>query len=213
MRQLIDVEPQQSVIKGSKFISYASSVQFYDEAKEWISQLWGIHQKATHICSAFIFGAEQEFEYYDDNGEPALSAGKPILDVMKHHDITNTAIGVVRYFGGIKLGKGGLIRAYSSSAKSIVEQGNFLEILQVTKAQLELDYSTFPIFEYEISNMKDVYWTSEFTNEVKITLYGYDSELQFIVDKLSKRTKNEVQLIGAKKVIIEKTKNKIKEKK
>lgn len=103
-------------IKKSKFITYVFEVHNKDDAKKILSDIKKQHSKATHICYAYIINSPN-LEKCSDDGEPAGTAGRPILMLLKKKDITNAICIVVRYFGGIKLGAGGLIRAYSASAR------------------------------------------------------------------------------------------------
>ncbi len=83
------------------------------------------YPKATHYCSASLFGSHQEQQTASDDGEPSRTAGIPILEVLKHHDVTNVLCVVIRYFGGIKLGAGGLVRAYSKAASEVIKTAKF----------------------------------------------------------------------------------------
>ena len=108
-------------INKSKFIGYAYNVDSFDKVEEILSSLRTLHEKATHVCYACVISSPQT-ERCSDDGEPDGTAGRPILDVLKKNNITNVLVVVVRYFGGIKLGAGGLVRAYSTSAKMTIDQ-------------------------------------------------------------------------------------------
>ena len=100
-------------IQKSRFISYGIALSSVQQAEEEIKKIESEHAQATHVCYAYVVSG---FEKCSDNGEPSGTAGKPILEVIKKNKLTNVLIVVVRYFGGIKLGAGGLVRAYSKSA-------------------------------------------------------------------------------------------------
>ncbi len=102
--------------KGSKFISYALSVQSEQEFKEKLSNIKSEHPKATHHCYAYRIGDEGKLYRQNDDGEPSGTAGKPILGQIDKLDLTNIAVVVVRYYGGTKLGTSGLIKAYKEGA-------------------------------------------------------------------------------------------------
>ena len=112
-------------IKKSKFIGYLFEIQNLEEIKNILENLKKEHKKATHICYAYRFLSPFSEKAVDD-GEPSGTAGKPILNVLQKQNLQNTLLVVVRYFGGIKLGAGGLLRAYSKCAsetiKSIVDK-------------------------------------------------------------------------------------------
>ncbi len=103
------------VIKKSQFIAIVNTVQNEEEARDFINEIRKEFRDSTHVCTAYILGENSEIQRSSDNGEPAGTAGVPMLEVLKKSKITNICACVVRYFGGIKLGAGGLVRAYSGS--------------------------------------------------------------------------------------------------
>ncbi|MBR5909957.1 MAG: YigZ family protein, partial [Schwartzia sp.] len=103
-------------VQRSRFIAYAAAVHDEEEARSFIARLRKEHYDARHCCSAWILGADGAKQKSSDDGEPGGTAGMPILEVMKRRGLTDAAVAVVRYFGGIKLGAGGLVRAYSHAA-------------------------------------------------------------------------------------------------
>lgn len=103
-------------IKKSKFIGYAYRVTSEAQAKDILSTLAQSHKKATHICYAYTLCDDGVVERCSDDGEPSGTAGRPILNVIKHKNARDTLVVVVRYFGGVKLGAGGLLRAYTKCA-------------------------------------------------------------------------------------------------
>lgn len=109
------------VIKKSKFISYKYEINSLQEVKEILQKLKKDHKKANHICYAYIYNKEIVSEKCSDDGEPNRTAGYPILQVMKKKNLTNTLVAVVRYFGGIKLGAGGLTRAYTNATTEVLK--------------------------------------------------------------------------------------------
>ena len=110
---------EETIIEKSKFICYCFVVHSLQEVETCLSKLESEHIGATHICYAYrLLG----YEKCSDNGEPQGTAGKPMLDVIKKKDISNVLVAVVRYFGGIKLGAGGLVRAYSNCTSSGIEK-------------------------------------------------------------------------------------------
>lgn len=134
--------------KKSRFIGYAFHVTSKEEADEILSELWKEHRKATHICTAIQLGLSDKWSDFDDNGEPSLTAGYPMLQVLEAQDIRQVLISSVRYFGGIKLGKGGLIRAYTKSCQLALEESGLKEVLRVQKYRLSYDYSHHGSLDY-----------------------------------------------------------------
>jgi uncharacterized YigZ family protein len=106
----------EKVIERSKFLTYSAHVESEDEARAFVAEIRSMHSLATHVCYAFEADKIGNLQRFSDDGEPQGTAGVPILEVLKNKKLFETAVAVVRYFGGIKLGAGGLVRAYSSSA-------------------------------------------------------------------------------------------------
>lgn len=128
-------------ISKSKFITYLAPVRTEDEAKDFLRSIKKMHPKATHHCSAYVC---DEIERSNDDGEPSSSAGLPMLQVLRGHNLNYCIAVVVRYYGGILLGVGGLIRAYGSSVSLALEEATILEPVPVHSFTL-----TFP---YEFTN-------------------------------------------------------------
>ncbi len=114
-------------VLGSRHISYAYPVVTEDQIKTIIDQLWKEHHSATHVCYAWRLGWEKKLYRINDDGEPGGTAGKPIYGQIQSFDLTNILIAVVRYYGGTKLGTGGLIDAYKTAAKLAIEAASILE--------------------------------------------------------------------------------------
>src|SRR5690625_2416674 len=114
-------ENTEVIINKSRFIGYIKRTETEEEAKAFIAEIKAKHKDATHNCSAYIIGASALIQKADDDGEPSGTAGVPILEVLKRELMYNVTVVVTRYFGGIKLGAGGLIRAYSGAASEVVQ--------------------------------------------------------------------------------------------
>ena len=131
----------ESEIKKSRFLCHLERVTSEEEAKAFIQSIKKEHWKANHNCSAYLIGEHSEIQRSSDDGEPSGTAGVPMLEVLKKNELINVCVVVTRYFGGIKLGAGGLIRAYSHA----VSQGLRTVGLVMGKLQqeviLDLDYS------------------------------------------------------------------------
>jgi uncharacterized YigZ family protein len=112
--------------KGSKFIAHAIPVSSLEEVKSNLERLRKIYHDARHHCYAYRIGEEPGETRYNDDGEPSGTAGKPIFGQIQSYDLTNVLIVVVRYFGGIKLGTGGLMQAYKTASKDAIENGSIV---------------------------------------------------------------------------------------
>ncbi len=126
--------------KGSKFLGYAFPIESVDQVDGYIHQLKKSHSKARHWCYAWQFGVDNPNYRYNDDGEPSNSAGKPIYGQIQSFELTNVLVVVVRYFGGTKLGVGGLVTAYKSAAKLSLESAEVVERMLMETLILKFDY-------------------------------------------------------------------------
>ncbi|MED0675542.1 YigZ family protein [Aneurinibacillus thermoaerophilus] len=138
-------------INRSRFISYVRRVETQEEAIAFIQEIKKKHWDATHNCSAYIVGEHDQHQKMDDDGEPSGTAGKPILEVIKKKGLKDTAIVVTRYFGGIKLGAGGLIRAYGKSASAGVHAAGVVERILTREHHFSFDYTFLGKVENELN--------------------------------------------------------------
>ncbi|MEX2483054.1 MAG: YigZ family protein [Brumimicrobium sp.] len=136
--------------KGSKFIGIASPCEDEEQAKELLSQWKNEHHQARHLCYAYRFGILKDIVRSNDDGEPSNSAGAPILGQIQSFDLTNILIGVVRYYGGTKLGVGGLINAYRTAAKEAIETGKIIPQSVKDRFDLFFDYDEMPLIMNDI---------------------------------------------------------------
>lgn len=127
--------------KGSKFIGFAYPVNSESDIKDSLTQLKSIHPKATHHCYAYRLGINGENYRANDDGEPSGSAGLPIYNQLLAHQITNILVVIIRYYGGTKLGVGGLVKAYKESAKYTLEQAEIITKELESKIELKFKFS------------------------------------------------------------------------
>lgn len=158
------------IIEKSRFIATIAPVSTEEEAQAFIQRISKEFWDATHNCTAYAIGPRQEQQRSSDNGEPSGTAGKPMLEVLKKTAITNVAVVVTRYFGGIKLGAGGLIRAYSHSVAKAVQEGPKLLIAPRQIVSLTIDYSYFGSVERQLQTLGLPYQSS-FTDTISVEIY------------------------------------------
>ena len=147
-----EVLVEQSISK-SRFLSYLAPISNEEEAKEYLRRIKKEHPKATHHCSAFVVG---DIERSNDDGEPASSAGLPMLQVLRGQNLTGVIAVVVRYFGGIKLGVGGLIRAYGSSVTLAIEHAVIMSPQSVTTVRVQFPYAYTNEVETHLASICEV---------------------------------------------------------
>lgn len=120
-KSIVNEATAERIIEKSRFLSYAAHTQNEDEAKAYLAKVRALHPLATHVCFGYIADKTGNLQRFSDDGEPQGTAGMPILNVVKARGLAETTVAVVRYFGGIKLGAGGLTRAYASSAADVLD--------------------------------------------------------------------------------------------
>ncbi|ALP65647.1 IMPACT family protein [Paraburkholderia caribensis] len=124
-------------IRKSRFIAYAIPVADRDAAMEELRRLREAHPTATHVCWALLAGGQSGMS---DDGEPSGTAGRPILEVLRHHDLDGVLAAVVRYYGGVKLGAGGLVRAYTDAIATALQDAPRVERIALASLEVEIGY-------------------------------------------------------------------------
>lgn len=142
----------EDIINKSRFIGYAKPVESEEEAIQFVDEIKKKHKDATHNVPVYLVGEKFEVQRYSDDGEPSGTAGVPVLSMLKNEGITNIAVVVTRYFGGIKLGTGGLVRAYTHAAKIAVEAARVVEKKVYREVHVLLDYTLHGKFQNFLMN-------------------------------------------------------------
>ena len=171
------------VRKKSRFISVLLPVNDEKQAFSEIEAIKKANYNARHNCFAFIVGKEPFTERFSDDGEPQGTAGKVILEVMKHNHLSNALIVVTRYFGGVLLGTGGLTEAYSSAAAEAVKSASLMQVLIGKQVDVSLDYTDYGKIEYLIRDNGIPVLSSDFSESVKVavmTMAERDEENQLM---------------------------------
>lgn len=169
------------VEKKSKFIANIFYIESIEEAEEKLKQIKKKYYDAKHNCYAYrVLENDNIIERSSDDGEPSGTAGMPILDILRGQDIVNSIIVVTRYFGGILLGTGGLVRAYSDASKNALDEINLLSIEEGYKIELVLDYKNFDLFSYYCKK-----------NNINVVKKEYGENIKVIVET-SKEKKDEI---------------------
>ena len=135
------------IIEKSKFIAHAKPVETREEADKFIGEIKSRYKDATHNVPAMVLGEKCQIQWASDDGEPQGTSGAPMVQMLVGEGLTNLVVVVTRYFGGIKLGTGGLVRAYTSSAKLAVEAAGICSVQQVCRLGVTLDYTYLSRFQ------------------------------------------------------------------
>lgn len=182
------------VIKKSRFIGQIKPVESEAEAIMFIEEIKKKHWNATHNCSAYMIGERDEIQKQSDDGEPSGTAGKPILEVIKQQGLKNVAIVVTRYFGGIMLGAGGLIRAYTDGAVAATEAGEVITRVLHREVFAELDYTWLGKVENELRNREIRTGETAFADNVTLLCLPLESEAEAFKAWLVDLTQGQVVL-------------------
>lgn len=166
-------------IKKSKFICFLKRVEDEEEALEFIEEIKKEHWKATHNCSAYTIGLNDEIQRAHDDGEPSGTAGVPMLEILLKRELKNVAAVVTRYFGGIKLGAGGLIRAYGGAVKEAVDHVGVIERQLQQLMDLTVSYSQSGTVEHSLREaeytIQDITYAEEITFHCVVPLEKEES--------------------------------------
>lgn len=140
-RTVFEEAQAECIIEKSRFICYVSPVEGREEAESFFERIKKENRSATHNVPAMVIGEKQQLQWASDDGEPQGTAGPPILQMLVNEGLTNVALMVTRYFGGIKLGTGGLVRAYTNSAKMGLEAGGYCEVRELVQLEIDIEYT------------------------------------------------------------------------
>ena len=184
--------------KGSKFIAYAIIVKSEEQVVDEINKIKKLDKNANHYCYAYIIKPDKSIEKVNDDGEPKNSAGKPILGQIKSKELTNCLIVVVRYFGGIKLGIPGLIKAYKNAALEAI-QNNKIECIDITEMySLKFSYEELNNVMNIIKNYNAKILThkNDIISEIECSLTLKNSKIFY--DKISNNHKIDIKYLKTK---------------
>lgn len=172
--------------KGSKFLSFAFPASNEDEVKEKLEILRKKFHDARHHCYAYVLGKDKEIFRANDDGEPNHSAGDPILGQIRSNQLTNVLIVVVRYFGGVKLGVGGLISAYRTAAAEAISNNIIVEAIVKHKVKLQFDYLSMNDVMKIIKDYDLEIINQQFDNDCKISLLVREGLMDEVISKFEK---------------------------
>lgn len=176
------------VIQKSRFIGHVKRVETEEEAISFVQKIKKEHKDATHNCSAYMIGEHDLIQKASDDGEPSGTAGVPILEVLKKKGLKDTAVVVTRYFGGIKLGAGGLIRAYSGSAAQSIDEIGVVKRQLMQLAEIHIDYTLLGKVENELRQSAYTLRTIDYADRVVLHVAlqsGQEEEFQAYVTDMT----------------------------
>ena len=182
------------VEKKSRFIATVRPVETEEEAVAFINEMKKKYWDARHNCSAFVIGSRQEVTRCSDDGEPAQTAGRPMLDVLLREGITNVAVVVTRYFGGVLLGTGGLVRAYQSATQAGLAASKIIEKRQGKKLIIHTDYNGLGKLQYLFGQQKTAILDTEYAADVVLTILVPVEQKDFLYKEITEQTNGTAQM-------------------
>lgn len=183
------------VIKRSRFIGHAAPVESEEEAVRFVEEIRKKHAMATHNCYAYVVGERDQWQKASDDGEPSGTAGKPILEVIKQRQLKNVAVVVTRYFGGVMLGAGGLVRAYTDGAVAGIDASEPVIRKLHRELIIEADYTWLGKIEHELRQAGVEIKDTQFTDKVTVTALPLVGEADRIVSRLTEATQGRCPMV------------------
>ena len=192
------------VIEKSRFISYVKRAATEEEAIQFIQEIKKKHWDATHNCSAYLIGEHDQIQKANDDGEPSGTAGVPMLEVLKKKGLKDTVVVVTRYFGGIKLGAGGLVRAYSKSVSEGLKAAGIVERRLMRVMHTKFDYTWLGKVENELRSsiyqIKDIHYLEN----VEIEVFVEENAQQAFIEWITELTNGRVEISEGESMYLEK---------
>lgn len=182
----------QQVINKSKFIANIHPVQSREEAEDFFDLIRKEHRLATHNVPAMVIGDKLQLQWASDDGEPQGTSGPPILQLLVSERITNVAVIVTRYYGGIKLGTGGLVRAYTSSAKLALEEAGICGVTEMAILYADISYSDHSKLTTVLPEWDAEIISENFTDKVRLEVKTDINNLETLKTRLINFTSNDI---------------------
>ena len=185
------------VEKKSTFITHLIRINSEEEARDFIQKMKKKHYDATHVCSCYVVGDNNEITRANDDGEPSGTAGAPMLDVLVKNNIKNVCATVIRYYGGTKLGTGGLVRAYGGGVINALKNATLVERKDAFEIKLEIDYSLKGKIEYEIDKTNFIVNNIDYTDKLIYTIYVMQEDYSNFETWIANLTNGQFKIISS----------------
>lgn len=183
-KTITDISTAEYIVKRSKFIGNIKPVSTEEEASDYISNIKTKYWDARHNVYAYAL-RNQSISRYTDDGEPSGTAGMPVLDILRNNDIVDVVIVVTRYFGGVLLGTGGLVRAYSHTAKLALDASNIVTMQECNTYNLECSYNQYNKINNLVFSLGGAIINSDFSQSVNLSFYVPSSEDTILKKEIS----------------------------
>ena len=197
-----------NIIEKSRFIAYVRPVSSKEEADAFVAEIKAKHKDATHNVPAMVIGDKFQIQWASDDGEPQGTSGAPMVQMMVKEGITNVAVVVTRYFGGIKLGTGGLVRAYTGSAKLGLEAAGICSVREVCSLDVKTDYTYLAKLQNmaseKLTDDEDVLFVIndiQYTDKIQLNILTLPEKREEVENMLTNLTSGTVEILGFETVL------------
>lgn len=194
-KTLIKRSDDSFIVNKSRFIGYGCPCETEEEALKFLEEIRTKHRDATHNCYAYIIGTNMGIMRYSDDGEPGGTAGMPIIEVMKARGVTNCAVVVTRYFGGVLLGAGGLVRAYSQGAAAAINACGVGVMHPTRRVMMEVSYPMLGKMDYFLKDEPVIIEDKTFTDVITYTLCIRERDIDAFCTRLKDRSEGRTETV------------------
>ena len=179
--------------KKSRFLGIALSVSSEEEAMGYLAERRKKHWDARHNCWAFVIGSRGQLQRCSDDGEPQGTAGRPLLDILLGQEMHNTMLIVTRYFGGVLLGTGGLVRTYTQAGTAALKAARIADRQDGYRITIRTDYNALGKVQYLLAQRGIFTIGSEYTDEVSLRILAREDETEALLSELTEATNGKAQ--------------------
>ncbi|MFD1173687.1 YigZ family protein [Oceanobacillus picturae] len=194
---------EEIIIQKSRFIGHVARVETEEEAQQFIQEIKKKHNAATHNCSAYMIGEHDQIQKANDDGEPSGTAGVPMLEVLKKKNLKDTVVVVTRYFGGIKLGAGGLIRAYGNATTEALQGSGIVKRQLMQGISITVEYTLLGKLENVLRQSDYILETINYQEKVEFIVYVKTGEEDSFQDWIVDLTSDQATLLQTDKKYVE----------
>ncbi|AVQ99882.1 YigZ family protein [Oceanobacillus iheyensis] len=194
---------EEIIIQKSRFIGHVARVETEEEAQQFIQEIKKKHNAATHNCSAYMIGEHDQIQKANDDGEPSGTAGVPMLEVLKKKNLKDTVIVVTRYFGGIKLGAGGLIRAYGNATTEALQGSGIVKRQLMQGISITVAYTLLGKLENVLRQSDYILETINYLEKVEFIVYVKTGEEDSFQDWIVDLTSDQATLLQTDQKYVE----------
>ncbi len=192
----------EQIIEKSRFIAHVRPVETKEEALDFFEEIRSVHKAATHNVPAYVIGEKSHLQWASDDGEPQGTSGAPIVQMLVKEGLTNIAVIVTRYFGGIKLGTGGLVRAYTGAAKEAIQAAGICDVREMNTLCVKLDYSYLGKLQNLSDNSFFTIGNVKYEDKIIVDLRMEPEKWDEVISMLSNLTGGQYKVLGTRQELI-----------